>query len=79
MAPREETCNYYGDAARQVEIISLGCHGEFIMVLCRDVPRDGVCINGRFAYTTKQKPLGAWHAKTEAYVGEHRMLDERFT
>ena len=38
----------------------LGCWGE-------DVPKDEVCINGRFAYTIKRKPLKAGNVQTEAY------------
>ena len=47
------------------------------MLLSKYVPRDGVCIDGRFVYTTKQKPSGEGHTKTEAYVDDQRRLDSR--
>ena len=76
--PAEETYKYYGGSARQIEIGALRDHGIFIRVLSNDAPRDGVCIRGRFAYTTKRSPLQAGHEKSEAYVGNRRMLDARF-
>ena len=62
------TYNWYGGAARQVEIKALEDHGTFRMVLRKDVPKDEVCINGRFVYTTKHNPPEDGHAKTDAYV-----------
>ena len=58
---RRETYNNYGDDARIVEIKELECLGTFIRALSTDVPRDGVCIDGSFAYTMKNKPLGSGH------------------
>ena len=40
--------------------------------------KDEVCINGRFAYAVKRKPLKAGHVKTEAYIDSERRLDGRF-
>ena len=37
-----------------------------------------VCINGRFVYEIKHKPLKAGHAKTDAYVDNVRRIDARF-
>ena len=42
------------------------------------VPSDEVCINGRFVYTAKRKPVKAGHTKTESYVDDQRRLDARF-
>ena len=36
-----------------------------------------MCINGRFVYAIKHKPLKAGHANTEAYVDNQRGLDGR--
>ena len=48
------------------------------MALRKDPPKDEVCINGRFVYTNKQKPLGDGHTKTDAYVDNRGILDARF-
>ena len=58
-----ETYKLYRSDARKVGIKALEDHGAFIMVLIKDVPRDGVCTNGSLVYTAKHKPLKAGHSK----------------
>ena len=65
--PKEDTYNCYGGASRQVEIEELEDHGVFRRALRKDVPKDEVCINGRFVYTTKHKPMEAGHPRTASY------------
>ena len=48
------------------------------MVLSKDVPMGGVCINGMFVYTTKRNPMAEGHTKTEAYVDGRRRSGVRF-
>ena len=50
----------------------------FIRVLSKDCHKDEVCINGRFVYAIKYKPLKAGRAKTDAYVDNRRRLESRF-
>ena len=76
--PKGETHNYYGDSARRIEIRALRDHGSIIMAFSKDVPRDGVCINGSFLYTTQYNPSEAVLTKTEEYVDGSRSLDARF-
>ena len=76
--PKEDNYNYYGDSERHVEIRALRDHVKFIRVSSKDLPRDEACIDGAFAYTTKQKSLKAGRAKTDAYVDGRRRLDARF-
>ena len=76
--PQEETYNFYGDDAVVVEIKAIEDHIAFIMVLSKDVPRDGVCVNGVIVYTATQEPSKEGHIKTESYVDDHRMLGDRF-
>ena len=56
-------------------IKELEAHGAFIRVLSREVPRDGVCIDGRFVYAMKHNPLKAAPTKTEAYTDDQRWRD----
>ena len=72
------TYNSYGDDGRKVEIDALEEHGAFMRALSKDAPRDGVCIYGRFVYTTQHKSLGARHTETESYVDDRRRLYGRF-
>ena len=67
----------WGYRGGEVEIKALGEHGAFLRVLRNDVPKDGVCINGRFVYAIKHKPLKAVHARSDAYVGGQGRLDAR--
>ena len=78
MAQGEEKYNFFGDDDRGVWIKSLEDHGTFIRVLRKDTPKDGICLKGRFAYTTKRRPWKARRAKTEAYVDDQRGLYDRF-
>ena len=48
------------------------------MVLRAGVPKDEVCINGRFGYTSKHKPLKDGHARADGYIGDQRRLDSSF-
>ena len=41
------------------------------------VPKDEVCINGRFVYATNHKPLTAGHARTDEYIDDIIRLDAR--
>ena len=41
-------------------------------------PKGEVCINRRFAYTAKQRPLKAGRAKTEEYIDIAGRADSRF-
>ena len=66
--PNGRTYNCYGDSERQIEIGALGWHGTFRALLRNDVPKYEVCINARFVYTIKHKPLEAGHSKTDAYI-----------
>ena len=47
-------------------------------MLRKDVHKDEICISGRFVYTSKHKPLGDGHARTDAYVDGRRRLGARF-
>ena len=76
--PKGETYNFHGDDARNVEIKELEGRVAFITVLSRGVRRDGICINGRFVYTSQHKSLTAGHTKTEENVGNRGRLDARF-
>ena len=76
--PKEETYKFRGGAAMDVEIIALEDRGAFIRVSSKDVPSDGVCIDGMFVYTSKHTPLQSGHSKTDAYVDDQRGLDARF-
>ena len=38
-------------------------HDTFAMVMKKDVPKDDVCFNGRFACDIKHNPLNAGHIK----------------
>ena len=67
------TYNWYGDAARQVEIRALEEHGKSIRVLSKDSTKDEVCINGSVVYTIKHRPSKEGHARTDAYVDGRRM------
>ena len=77
----KEIYKYYGDAAMNVEIRSLRDHGEYARVLSKGVPKDGVCINGRCAYTTEHKPLKAGHTKRKhmqmAEEGQMRVFAQK--
>ena len=53
-------------------------HNTFIRVLIMDVPKDELCIDGRFVYTVMHKLLKAGHVKTEAYMDNQRRSDTRF-
>ena len=68
--PKDEAYNYYGDDARKVEIDALGDHWACIVVLSKDVHRDGVRVKGRYAYIMGRKPLKSGHTGTDAYVGD---------
>ena len=46
-----------GGDARIVEIQALEEHVTFIRVTQNDSPKDEACVNGRFVYTMKHKPL----------------------
>ena len=65
--PGGETHNFYGDDAMDIEIQSVRREWGIYNGIRKNVPRDGGCINGRFMYTTKRKPLKAGHTRTEAY------------
>ena len=69
------TNNCYLDSARRLGVKSLEEHWEFIMVLKRDVPKGEVCINWRFVCEIKHKPSKDAHVKTDAYIGNRRILD----
>ena len=77
--PKGETSNCYGGAARQEAIKALEGHGPFIRLVRKDVPKDEVCINGRFVYAIKNKPLKDGHAETDAYIDSPRRLDARLS
>ena len=52
---KEETYNYYGGASREVGINkSITRPLAAYRALSNDVLSDGVCIDGMYAYTTKQ-------------------------
>ena len=57
--PKEETYNFYGDDARNIDVTTLADRATFIMVSSKGVLRDGFCIDGRLAYTKKHIPLKA--------------------
>ena len=46
--PTGETYNWYGNAERQVATEELEVRGAFLRALRKDVPKDEVCIDGRF-------------------------------
>ena len=48
------------------------------MVLRKDVPKDEVCINGRFVYEIKHMPLGDGHARTDAHIDDQSRVGARF-
>ena len=55
-----------------------GRRNTFVNVTKKDVPRNEVCINGKFAYAIKHKFVDAGHGKTEACIDNERRLDSRF-
>ena len=48
------------------------------MVSWKDSTKGEVCINGRFFYTIKHKPMNDGHTRTESYIDGRRWLDARF-
>lgn len=76
--PKEETNSCYGGGAGEIERNALEEHGAFFRVLGKVLPKDEVCINGRFAYTIKRNSLKAGRAKTDAHIDTQRRLDSRF-
>ena len=70
--PKEETYNKYGDADRKIEIEAIEKHGTFVRIPFGQVPIGESLIEGRFAYTIKNKPLSAGYGKTGAYLDENR-------
>ena len=50
----------------------------FIRVLRMDVPKDECCINGRFFYSARHKPLNDGHARADAYIDDQSWLGARF-
>ena len=61
---KEETQNKYGGAERRIEIEAIGKHGAFIRVPFSEIPEGGSLIEGRFAYTIKNKPIADGRKKT---------------
>ena len=67
--PKEETQNKYGGASRRIEIEAIQKHGDCRKSsFLRDSGR-GSLIEGRFAYTIKNKPIADGNKKTGAYMG----------
>ena len=75
---RGATYNTYGDSARKVEKAAFEEHGTLVRLVECEIPTAEVSIDGRFVYTTKQKPLKDGYAKTEEYIDDDVMLDARF-
>ena len=53
-------------------------HGTFIRIPFSEIPEGGSLIEGRFAYTIKNKPIAAGRKKTGPYLDGNRKLDARF-
>ena len=66
--PKEDTYNKYGDAAGEIEIGSIGKHGDFARMHFRKY-RMGSVIE-RFVYAVENKPISAGYTETGEYVGE---------
>ena len=72
--PKEETQNKYGDASRKLKLAQLGNMVRLYEYHFQRF-RKGSLIEGRFAYTVKNKQIAAGHKKTGAYLDGDRKLD----
>ena len=68
----------YGDSAMKTERRAIEKHGAFVRIPYSDMPDGDSLIGGIFFYTGGNKPLRAGYAKTGAYVGGNRKLDDVF-
>ena len=76
--PKWGTSNCYGDTERRGKIKALWGHNTSVVAMETDVPKDAVCINGRFVYTLKHKALKAGRVKTASCIENESLLDARF-
>ena len=75
--PAWETMNKYGIAARKKEIGHYRSYSAIETIWRHEIPKGAEIAEGRFAHTTKSKPVESVQLMTDSHVDTQRKLDAR--